>query len=319
MEFKDYYATLGVPKAATADDIKRAYRKLARQFHPDVNPGDKAAETRFKEINEANEVLGDQEKRRKYDDLGANWRDYEAQASRGAGGSGFESWPGGTSYRSVSPEEFESMFGSGGGADPFSDFFHAFFDAGGRQGGGGRSRSRKGADAEFVADLTLEEAFAGTTRRLTTKGAKGERTFDVRIPAGVDDASRVRVAGEGAPGASGGQAGDLYVTVRLAPHPRFERRGADLYTKASVPLTTAVLGGDAAVTSLSGSTLRLKVPELTASGRTFRLRGHGMPVVGKTDVRGDLYVAVDIALPDRLTPDEREHYEALRRLETGTP
>ncbi len=322
MEFKDYYATLGVPKSASADEIKRAYRKLARQYHPDVNPGDKAAEAKFKEVNEANEVLGDKEKRRKYDELGANWRQYEAQAGQN-GGAGFGGWaPNAGNYRTVTPEEFEAMFGgaSGGGGDPFSDFFHTFFDsrsAAGR-GRGARGRPKQGADLEFQTDLTLDEAFAGTTRRVATKGPGGDRSVEIRIPAGIQDGARVRVAGEGAPGAPGGTPGDLYVTVRVLPHSRFERRGADLHVKVSVPLTTAVLGGEMAVPSISGSTLRLKVPELTASGRVFRLRGHGMPVGVKQDERGDLYATVDIAIPSRLTPDAREHFEALRRLETGT-
>ena len=320
MEFKDYYATLGVPKSASADEIKRAYRKLARQYHPDVNPGDRAAEGKFKEINEANEVLGDKDKRRKYDELGANWRQYEAQAPPNGGG--FGGWSQGAGgYRTVSPEEFEAMFGGGGAGagDPFSDFFHTFFDsrAAGRARGG-RGRSKQGADLEFQTDLTLEEAFGGTTRRVAARGPNGERTVDIRIPAGIQDGARVRVAGEGSPGAPGGTPGDLYVTVRVLPHSRFERRGADLHVKVSVPLTTAVLGGEVAVPSISGSTLRLKIPELTASGRVFRLRGHGMPAGVKQDERGDLYATVDIAIPSRLTPDAREHFEALRRLETGT-
>ena len=318
MEFKDYYATLGVPKSASADEIKRAYRKLARQHHPDVNPGDRAAEAKFKEINEAHEVLGDKDKRRKYDELGSNWRQYEQAAQNGAAGSGGWS-PGAGSYRTVSPEEFESMFGgsAGGAGDPFSDFFHTFFDsrAGGRARGG-RGRSKQGADLEFQTDLTLEEAFAGTTRRVATRGPGGERTVDIRIPAGIQDGARVRVAGEGAPGAPGGTPGNLYVTVRVLPHSRFERRGADLHIKVPVPVTTAVLGGEVAVPSISGSTLRLKIPELTASGRVFRLRGHGMPVGVKQDERGDLYATAEIAVPSSLTPAAREHFEALRRLET---
>jgi DnaJ-class molecular chaperone len=320
MEFRDYYATLGVPKSASAEEIKRAYRKLARQYHPDVNPGDRAAEAKFKEINEAHEVLGDKQKRRKYDELGANWRQYEGQAQPGGGG-GAGGWaPGAGGYRTVTPEEFEAMFGgASGGGDPFSDFFHAFFDSrgpAGRSRGGRGGRPRQGADLEYQTDLTLEEAFAGTTRRVGIKDPAGERTVDIRIPAGVRDGARVRAAREGAPGAPGGTPGDLYVAVRVLPHSRFERRGADLHVKVAVPLTTAVLGGEVAVPSISGSTLRLKIPELTASGRVFRLRGHGMPVGVKQDERGDLYATVEIAIPSRLTPDAREHFEALRRLET---
>jgi DnaJ-class molecular chaperone len=322
VEFKDYYATLGVPKSASADEVKRAYRKLARQYHPDVNPGDRAAEAKFKEINEANEVLGDKDKRRKYDELGANWRQYEQTAPNG--GAGFGGWSQGAGgHRTVSPEEFEAMFGGGaGGGVAFSDFFHTFFDsraAGGGRARGGRGRSKQGADLEFQTDLTLEEAFGGATRRVAARAPNGERTVDIRIPAGVQDGARVRVAGEGSPGAPGGTPGDLYVTVRVLPHSRFERRGADLHVKVSVPLTTAVLGGEVAVPSISGSTLRLKIPELTAAGRVFRLRGHGMPVgVKQQDERGDLYATIDVTIPSRLTPEAREHFEALRRLETGT-
>src|SRR5262245_7483394 len=201
MEFKDYYATLGVAKTATEKEIKQAFRKLARKFHPDVNPGDKSAETRFKEINEAYEVLGDAEKRRKYDELGANWRQYE-QAGAGPGGPGFGAgWPPqGGGYRTVSPEEMEDRFG---GESPFSDFFTTFCGTEpregkrGARGGGARGRTRPGADLEHPIQLTLDEAFHGTTRRLSLKQGGHTRTIDVRIPAGVKDGARVRVAGEG--------------------------------------------------------------------------------------------------------------------------
>ncbi len=321
MDFKDYYTTLGVPKTASAEEIKRAYRKLARQLHPDVNPGDRTAEARFKDINEAHEVLGDKEKRRKYDELGANWRQYEGQAAPGAaGGAGFGRGPGGTSHRTVTAEEFQEMFGGGGGGDPFSDFFHTFFDGGTAGRAGGRSgrgaRPKRGHDLEFQTDLTLEESFQGTTRRVALERGAGNRTVEVRIPAGVKDAARVRVAGEGEPAPPGGTPGDLYVSVRVLPHAQFERRGTDLHVKAAVPVTTAVLGGEIVVPALSGSTLRVKVPELTAAGRVIRLRGHGMPTVGKPDERGDLYVTVEIEIPSRLSVEAREQYEALRRLET---
>ena len=318
MQFKDYYAVLGVDKTASDEDIKRAYRKLARKHHPDLNPGDKGAEAKFKEINEANEVLGDPEKRRKYDELGANWRAYENQAPQGAPGS----WPGagGTQYRTVTPEEMQDMLGG----DPFSDFFQTFFGggtpadarpAGRRQRG---TRAHRGADVEAIADLTLEEAFSGTTRRVSVSRTEKEHTVEVRIPAGVKDGARVRAAGEGAAGAQGGTAGDLYLSVRVLPHSRFERRGQDLHTRIGVPDTTAVLGGEVAVPTLSGSTLRLKVPEQTAAGRVFRLRGHGMPAVGSPDERGDLYATVDIQIPAAVSAEERQHYEALRALARAT-
>jgi DnaJ-class molecular chaperone len=325
MEFKDYYATLGVDKTTSDAEIKRAFRKLARRYHPDLNPGDKAAEARFKEINEANEVLSDPEKRKKYDELGSNWRMYE-QAQRdgtspgGAGGwsVNFGGGPGGTSYRTMTPEEMQELFGTD---DPFSDFFHTFFGGGSfggaGQAAGGRARAarpRRGHDLESTIDLSLEEAFSGATRRLVFARDGGkERTVDVRIPAGIKDGARVRAAGEGAAGTSGGSSGDLFLTVRLRPHARFERRGQDLYTRVQVPVTTAVLGGEVNVPTLGGSTLRLKVPELTANGRVFRLKGHGMPTVGRAGERGDLYATVDVQLPSSLSEDERRHYEALRK------
>jgi curved DNA-binding protein len=323
VDFRDYYATLGVPKTATDADIKKAYRKLARKFHPDVNPGDKAAEAKFKEINEANEVLSDPEKRRKYDELGANWRMYEQAQRDGAqpGAPGGWSAPfggaagGGSTYRTMTPEEVEQLFG---GQDPFSDFFHTFF--GGQRAGsdprGARGRPRapaRGSDFEHPIDLTLEEAFAGTTRRLVMSRGEGEdRTIEVRIPAGVKEGAKVRAAGEGAAAPPGGTAGDLYLTVRLLPHPRFERRGQDLYTKVAVPVTTAVLGGEAAVQTLGGSTLRVKIPPFTQSGRVFRLRGHGMPAVGRPEERGELYATADVQIPASITDEEREHWEALK-------
>jgi len=327
MEFKDYYATLGVTKNTTDAEIKRAYRRLARQYHPDLNPGDKTAEAKFKEINEANEVLSDPEKRKKYDELGANWRMYEqAQRDGGPAPPGGQGWSvnyggagGGGSYRTMTPEEMQDMFGT---ADPFSDFFHTFFGGssfGDGVGGQGRrtraARARRGHDLESTVDLTLEEAFAGTTRRAAMTRDGKERTVDVRIPAGVKDGARVRAAGEGAPGSAGGSAGDLFLTVRIRPHPRFERRGQDLYTRVAVPVTTVVLGGEMSVPTLAGSTLRLKVPELTANGRVFRLKGHGMPAVGKPDERGDLYATVDVQLPTGLSEEARQHYDALRKLE----
>jgi DnaJ-class molecular chaperone len=319
MEFKDYYATLGVSKTATDKELKQAYRKLARKFHPDVNPGDKAAEARFKEINEAYEVLGDGEKRRKYDELGANWRQYE---QAGAAGAGFgQGWPpgagapGGGGYRTVTPEEMEDLFG---GESPFSDFFTTFFGTApreGKRGGRGRGRERTGSDLEHPIQLTLDEAFHGTTRRLSLKQGGHTRTIDVRIPAGVRDGARVRVSGEGEAGVGGGKAGDLYLRVELQPHERFERRGNDLHTTASVPVTTAVLGGEARIDTLDGRSLPFRIPPTTQNGQVMRLKGHGMPARGGSDERGDLYVKVHVQTPKSLTPEQREHYEALAKLD----
>jgi DnaJ-class molecular chaperone len=328
MDFKDYYSTLGVAKTATDKEIKQAYRKLARKHHPDVNPGDKSAETRFKELNEAYEVLGDPVKRKKYDELGANWRQYE-QAGPGAGfdpryaGGGYNyggGAPGG--FRTMTQEEMNEMFGGG---SPFSDFFQTFFggmgggpepgEAGRRASARGRTRVRAGRNIEQELELSLEDAYHGTMRRFAMTQNGHAHTVDVRIPPGVGDGSRVRVAGEGERGAGGGQSGDLYLRIRLAPHPRFERRGKDLYVRAPVALTTAVLGGEAEITTLAGKPLRLRIPPTTQNGQVFRLKGHGMPTAGKPDEQGDLYATVDVLLPKQLTPEQRAHFEEL--LKTG--
>jgi DnaJ-class molecular chaperone len=321
MDFKDYYATLGVSKTATEKELKQAYRKLARKLHPDVNPGDKSAEAKFKEINEAYEVLGDPEKRRKYDELGANWRMYEhaqpGSAGPQAGWNVHFGGPGGA--RTMTPEEMEELFGD---ANPFSDFFNTFFaggmgadEPGRRTAGRARTRGpRPGRDVEQEIELALDDAFHGTTRRLAIKHDGHTRTVDVRIPAGVNDGSRVRVPGEGEQGANGAKAGDLYLRIRLAPHATFERKGRDLYTHVTIPLTTAVLGGEADVPTLSGKPLRLKIPATTQDGQVFRLKGHGMPVVNRPSETGDLYATTDVQLPRQLTPEQKEHFDALMKL-----
>jgi DnaJ-class molecular chaperone len=325
MDFKDYYATLGVAKTASAKEIKQAYRKMARKHHPDVNQGDKSAESRFKDISEAYEVLSDEEKRKKYDELGANWRAYE---QAGPPPRGSRSQPQGGGFRTMTEEEMRDMFGD---SDPFSDFFHTFFGGGGgaagagdpfSQGGrrarGSRGRTaRAGRDVEQEIELGLEDALNGSTRRLAISHEGGTRTVDVRIPAGVSDGSRVRIAGEGEQGAGGGSSGDLFLRVRLAPHPTFERKGKDLYTRVPVPVTTAVLGGEAEVRTLSGKSLRLKIPPTTQNAQVFRLKGHGMPTVNKPAETGDLYATVDVQLPRHLTAEQRAHFEALAELEKG--
>ena len=311
MDFKDYYSTLSVAKTATEKEIKAAFRKLARKHHPDVNPGDTSAESRFKEINEANEVLGDPAKRKKYDELGANWRQYEQPGP----GAGFDPRAGGYN---VTYDVRDA-----GGGDPFSDFFQAFFGGMGGQpqepgarGGRARTRARPGRDIEQELELSLDDAYHGAMRRLSMTQNGHAHTVDVRIPAGVNEGSRVRVAGEGEHGVGGAKSGDLYFRIRLAPHPRFERKGKDLYTHATVPLTTAVLGGEAEVTTLAGKPLRLKIPPATQNGQVFRLKGHGMPTAGKPDEPGDLYATVDVQIPKDLTPEQKEHFEALRSLQT---
>ena len=328
MDFKDYYSTLGVAKTASQKEIKAAYRKLARKHHPDVNQGDKSSEGRFKEINEAYEVLGEPEKRKKYDELGANWRQYEQAGAQGGGpfGGGFNpgQGQGGGGYRTVTQDDLKDMFG--GGDHPFSDFFETFF-GGARQGGGGpqgrargaRARpARPGRDVEDELELSLEDAYHGAMRRFSIQHDGEARTVDVRIPAGVSEGSRVRVAAEGERGSAGAQPGDLYLRIRLAPNAQYERKGRDLYTTVPIPLTTAVLGGEADVRTLGGRSLRLKIPPATQNAQVFRLKGHGMPVSGKKDEHGDLYATVDVQLPKELTPEQRTHFEALQKLEAGT-
>jgi curved DNA-binding protein len=332
MDFKDYYSTLGVSKTANDKEIKQAFRKLARKYHPDVNPGDKSAESKFKEVNEAYEVLGDPEKRKKYDELGANWRMYEqAAAAGGRPGGGPQGFGqayggfGGGAVHTMSEEEMREMFGED---SPFSDFFQTFFGGGFSGGGfenasrgargGTRSRARKGRDVEQEIELSLDDVYRGVTRRLMFTLGGQSRSVDVRIPAGVGDGSRVRIAGEGEPGAGGAPNGDLYLRIRLTPHPTFERKGHDLYARAPIPLTTAVLGGEANVQTIGGKTLRLKIPPTTQHGQMFRLKGHGMPIPGKSGEFGDLYATADVQLPRQLTPEQRSHFEALQKLERAS-
>ena len=327
MDFKDYYTTLGVSKTATDKDIKQAFRKLARKYHPDVNPGDRGAEAKFKEVNEANEVLSDPEKRKKYDELGANWRAYE-QARAGAGPFGGGSPFGGAGrrgsgrggFRSTSPDDVDSMFGGDAG-EPFSDFFKTFLGgvepdepAGSGRTFRGRPRARKGQDVEHTFELDLEDAIRGSVHRLQLRHDGQARSVEVRIPAGVTDGSRVRVAGEGGHGTGSGPSGDLFLRIQLKPHPVFEVKGRDVYTKARVPIPVAVLGGEINVVTPESKMLRLKLPAGTQGGQRFRLRGHGLPAVGKANERGDLYANVDVEVPKTLSDDERAHYEALREL-----
>jgi len=311
MDYKDYYKTLGVAKNASAKEIKAAFRKLARKHHPDVNPGNKDAEARFKEINEAYEVLGDPEKRKRYDELGANWDAFGgARGRRGAAGG----WPGGVRV------EYEDL-GGGGGAGGFSDFFRTFFGGFGGPGGGFAGRGFGGGepdegpfsqvpspDAEGDVELTLAEVLKGTTREVRV--GDGRRRVEVRIPPGVREGSRVRVAGEG--GRGRGKPGDLYLRVRIAPDPAFERRGDDLATTVHVPLTAAVLGGEAQVPTLDGS-VGIKIPPETPNGQVFRLRGHGLPKQGEKGRRGDLLATLAVDLPRHLTPRQKELFEELKR------
>jgi len=323
---RNYYDTLGVPRSASDKDIRKAYRRLARQHHPDVNPGDKGAEARFKEINAAHEVLSDAEKRRKYDRYGDQWQyaDQIEQAQRQSAG--------------------RRSFGRGGTFDPgdinlsgdLGDLFQGIF-----RGFGRRPGRQRGRDVQQPVEVTLDEAYHGTTRVLqmereepcATCGGQGQvagaichvcrgagaivkpRRLEVKIPPGVRDGSRVRVAGEGGAGPAG--TGDLHLVVSVRPHERFERRGDDLYIDVDVPLTDAVLGGEVQVPTMT-SRVMLKVPPLTQNGRNIRLSGLGMPRLGGNG-KGALYARVRVALPQELSPEQRELFEKLRAVQKAGP
>ncbi|MBN1218932.1 MAG: J domain-containing protein [Anaerolineae bacterium] len=302
MEYKDYYKILGVDKNASTDEIKKAYRKLARKYHPDVNPGDEKAEGKFKEINEANEVLTDPENRAKYDRLGTSWNAY--QRTGGTGGFDWGQWVSGFDTGSggyVDLNDFLSgLRGSRSGG--FSDFFEAIFGSMGQA----RPAPRRGQDYHQQIEISLDEAFKGTSRVLNI----GDRRIKVKIPKGAKTGTKVRVRGEGATGQGEGGKGDLYLEIKVAGHPSYERVGDDLYAELPVDLYTAILGGEAIVPTFRGK-VKLKIPPETQSGRTFRLRGQGMPRLGQDEERGDLYAKVMVQLPKNLTPEEIELFEEL--------
>ncbi|RME82602.1 MAG: J domain-containing protein [Caldilineae bacterium] len=322
MEYKDYYKILGVPKNASEKDIKKAYRKLARQYHPDANPGDKSAEERFKEINEAYEVLSDPEKRRMYDQFGSQWKhfsqsggnmdDFVRQWTRGQGGR--------TYTRTVSPEEFEQIFG--GGLGGFSDFFETLFGGLGRGSGfdpfaggsatRGYAQATRGRDLEQPVEISLEEAFKGTTRIVRQNGDR----FEVTIPRGVKTGSRVRVAGKGEMGRGGGARGDFYLRVRVREHPTFQREGDNLRVKVPVDLYTMLLGGEVQVPTLERPVV-LTIPPETPNGKVFRLRGLGMPNLRNPDQRGDLYAVAEVQLPRNLSEEEKALLRRLRDMHRG--
>jgi curved DNA-binding protein len=294
--FKDYYSILGVPRTATDKEIKTAFRKLARVHHPDVNQGDKAAEDKFKEINEANEVLGDPEKRKKYDELGPRWQEYE-QWER-AGKPGPNPFSGGDhfGYRTVSPDELEGMFGN---RAPFSDFFQQFFGGEPDVASAGRGRrrvARRGPDVEGDAEIGLEEAYTGSPLTVDMSSADGPRRVEVKIPAGIHDGARIRASGQGSAGRNGGPRGDLFIRVHIRPHPVFARTGSDLAVRVPTPLATAIAGGTVEVPTLRGTTAQLSIPTGTQNGARLRLRGLGMPHL-HGDGAGDLLATVDVRIP----------------------
>ncbi len=332
MAKRDYFEVLGVKRTASDKEIKQAFRRLARQSHPDVNPGDKAAETRFKEINEAHEVLSDPEKRKKYEQFGDQWEhgDQFARAQQGARP--------GTQWR---PEQgFGSARRERGGA-PFGDIFEELFHDRGAGGRGFRQVPQRGQDLEQPVEVTLEEAFNGAARLIQLQrgeacslcqgtglsqnrpcppcGGAGSvlkpHRIEAKIPPGVRDGSRIRLEGEGSQGVAGGKPGDLYMVIVVRSHPQFERKGNDLITEVEVPLTEAALGGEVEVPTLKGK-LALKVPPETQNGKIFRLAGQGMPHLGGSG-RGDLLVKMRVVLPTSLSEAERDLFRQLKDLRRG--
>jgi curved DNA-binding protein len=307
VEYQDYYQVLGVDKSASKEEIKKQYKKLARKYHPDVNPGNKEAEDKFKAINEAHEVLSDDEKRKKYDTLGADWKRYEQ-----AGGpqSGFD-WgqyaqpgAGGGSYRTYTGGDFD--------AEDFSDFFSSMF--GGAGGSTGRRSRRssmafKGQDYTAELPLTLEEAYQGGKRTITVNG----KNLRINIKPGVKDGQTIKLKGSGGPGMQGGENGDLYITFRIAPHEQFTRKDDDIYIETAVPVYLAALGGETIVNTLSGQ-LKIRLKPGTQNGTMLRLKGKGFPVYNQAGRFGDLYIKVNLQLPENLTDAEKELFQQMARL-----
>lgn len=295
MEYKDYYKILGVDRKASDEDIRKAYRKLAKQYHPDYNPNNKQAEERFKEINEAYEVLSDSKKRAHYDRLGSDYSQWQRRGTPGDFDWGqYGGFPGGTR---VSMDDLNEMFGNSG-MGGFSDFFQTIFGMGGR----GSTRSQPQGYQQDL-EITLEEAYRGTTRRIQSDG----REKQVRIPAGVRNGSKVRVAGAGPNGL------DLYLIIGIAEDSRFERRGDDLHTTTTISVFTAILGGEADVETFDGR-IKLNIPAGTQPEQVFRLAGRGMPHLKNPKEKGDLYVRVKVQIPKYLSTKQRELLEDASRI-----
>lgn len=322
VEFKDYYQSLGVSREASQDDIRKAFRKLAREYHPDVARDKKAAEEKFKEINEAYEVLSDPAKRKKYDQLGADW-------NRPGGGSGGQGGPRG--FHGQNGEEFEFHFGGTGFSDFFEQFFgargeHGFgFDSGqGRRGGfgGGAAGPARGNDIEGDILVTLNEAFQGSIRTISFQRRNRQTnksttdSFRVRVPVGVIEGQLIRVPGKGEEGFNGGAPGDLYLRVRFAQHPEFRVRGADLFYDVDLAPWEAVLGATVTIPALDGP-VTVRIPPGTNSGQQLRVRGKGLPAAG--GARGDIYAAVSIQAPGQITEEERKLWEQLAQKSTFNP
>lgn len=290
MDYKDYYKILGIDKKASQDEIKKAFRVLAVKYHPDKNPDNKAAEEQFKLANEANEVLGNPEKRKKYDELGENWQQYEKQGNQQGGQYRYES-------------KGNAPFS---GQSDFSDFFEQFF-SGGARNGGGRTQNRKGGDYETETDITLEEAYQGTSRTIQVDNEKLRITTK---PGSYND-QQLRIKHKGAKGSSEDNRGDLFVRIKVKNHPDFIRKEDDLYHTQTIDLYTAVLGGEILVGTLSGQ-VKIKIAEGTQNGKSIRLKGKGMPIYDRKGIFGDFYLEIKVQIPDKLTDKQRELFEQLK-------
>lgn len=301
MDFKDYYKILGVSKTATADEIKKTYRKLAVKYHPDKNPNNKAAEDKFKEINEANEVLGNPEKRKKYDELGENWKHYQQQGGQ-QGAQDFD-W---SKYTQQGHGDQHQYSGGQFHEGDFSDFFENIF--GGRFSGGqqGRQRTFKGQDYNAEMQVSLEEAYSGTSRQLQLDKEK----LQIKTKPGLKDGQVLRLKGKGGKGMNGGQDGDLYITVHVSEHPHYKRKEDDLYCDITVDLYTAMLGGQTLIRTLRNP-IKMTISKETDNGKVLRLKGMGMPKYGKENEYGDLYAKVNVKLPNNLSPKEIELFKEL--------
>lgn len=308
MDFVDYYKTLGVAKNASAEDIKKAYRKLARKLHPDVNPNDKEAHKKFQQINEAHEVLSDSEKRKKYDQYGENWKhadQYEQarqQQQQHAGG-GFGGFGGGGFGSNFGGEEYTYSGGEEGG---FSDFFESLF--GGARGRRSQAKYR-GQDYNAELQLSLSDAYTTHKQTLTING----KNVRITIPPGVENGQQIKLKGYGSPGANGGPNGDLFITFVIKNNTAFRREGNDLYKTEEVDLYTALLGGEKTIDTLSGK-IKLKVNPETQNGTRIRLKGKGFPVYKKEEQFGDLYITWDVKLPTNLTQKQKDLFTELSKL-----
>ena len=307
MDFKDYYEILGVAPNADKKTIQQTFRQLAHKHHPDVNPGNKDAEEKFKTINEAYQVLSDVKQRKKYDELRAQYQQWQKTGGQQQQDFDWQNWSNqsdkGARTQYANAEDLEDLFGS---ASPYSDFFSSIF---GGKASGGRSAPpgpRRGRDAEYEVDLTLEEAFRGTQRLLEMDGHQ----IQASIPLGVRTGTRVRLAGHGEQGKNGGAAGDLYLIIKVLPNDIFERDGDDLHMDASVDIFTAIAGGEIRIPALE-KPLTLTIPPRTNANQTFRLRGKGMPYLREPNKHGDMFARIKLVLPNALTDKEVEEITAL--------